>query len=191
MATIIAGMFETQVEADRAIGALKAAGFGGNDITSFYLNPPGQHATYPIGGDAHHDAGAKEAGKTAAAGATVGGVTGLALGTMVGAVAEPGFTALAAVAGYAIAHDVSEREYQIERGGTWDKGKNCATFNHACGTAAMGSGPDAVVDPALAVIGIEGLRIADASIMSFARKRIECESVRSTIGRYASTSAGR
>ncbi len=37
--------------------------------------------------------------------------------------------ALAAVAGYAIAHDVSEREYQIERGGTWDKGKNCATFN--------------------------------------------------------------
>lgn len=99
MAAIIAGMFETQVEADGAIHALKAAGFGDNDITSFYLNPPGQHAMYPIGGDSHHDAGAKEAGKTAAAGATVGGVTGLALGTMVGVVAEPGITALAAVAG--------------------------------------------------------------------------------------------
>ncbi|MFE0643117.1 fumarylacetoacetate hydrolase family protein [Streptomyces sp. NPDC058877] len=37
--------------------------------------------------------------------------------------------ALAHVAGYAVAHDVSEREYQIERGGTWDKGKNCETFN--------------------------------------------------------------
>ncbi|WP_405581998.1 fumarylacetoacetate hydrolase family protein [Streptomyces sp. NBC_01190] len=37
--------------------------------------------------------------------------------------------ALAAVAGYALAHDVSEREYQIERGGQWDKGKNCETFN--------------------------------------------------------------
>ncbi|MBY8879250.1 fumarylacetoacetate hydrolase family protein [Actinacidiphila acidipaludis] len=37
--------------------------------------------------------------------------------------------ALAAVAGYAIAHDVSEREFQIERGGQWDKGKNCETFN--------------------------------------------------------------
>jgi 2-keto-4-pentenoate hydratase/2-oxohepta-3-ene-1,7-dioic acid hydratase in catechol pathway len=33
------------------------------------------------------------------------------------------------IAGYAISHDVSEREFQIERGGQWDKGKNCATFN--------------------------------------------------------------
>ncbi|WP_328386634.1 fumarylacetoacetate hydrolase family protein [Streptomyces sp. NBC_00400] len=37
--------------------------------------------------------------------------------------------ALAAVAGYAVAHDVSERTFQIERGGQWDKGKNCETFN--------------------------------------------------------------
>ncbi|MDX2543778.1 fumarylacetoacetate hydrolase family protein [Streptomyces sp. WI04-05B] len=37
--------------------------------------------------------------------------------------------ALAHVAGYAISHDVSEREFQLERGGTWDKGKNCETFN--------------------------------------------------------------
>ncbi|MFF0743141.1 fumarylacetoacetate hydrolase family protein [Streptomyces sp. NPDC004111] len=36
---------------------------------------------------------------------------------------------LACVAGYATSHDVSEREFQIERGGTWDKGKNCETFN--------------------------------------------------------------
>ncbi|MCT7351324.1 fumarylacetoacetate hydrolase family protein [Streptomyces sp. 15-116A] len=36
---------------------------------------------------------------------------------------------LAHVAGYAVSHDVSEREFQIERGGTWDKGKNCETFN--------------------------------------------------------------
>jgi 2-keto-4-pentenoate hydratase/2-oxohepta-3-ene-1,7-dioic acid hydratase in catechol pathway len=33
------------------------------------------------------------------------------------------------VFGYAISHDVSEREFQIERGGQWDKGKNCETFN--------------------------------------------------------------
>ncbi|MCQ4083804.1 fumarylacetoacetate hydrolase family protein [Streptomyces sp. RB6PN25] len=37
--------------------------------------------------------------------------------------------ALAAVAGYAVSNDVSEREFQIERGGQWDKGKNCETFN--------------------------------------------------------------
>jgi hypothetical protein len=28
------------------------------------------------------------------------------------------------IAGYAIAHDVSEREFQLDRGGQWDKGKN-------------------------------------------------------------------
>ena len=33
------------------------------------------------------------------------------------------------IAGYAISNDVSEREFQLERGGQWDKGKNCETFN--------------------------------------------------------------
>jgi len=36
--------------------------------------------------------------------------------------------ALAYVAGYTLHNDVSEREFQIERGGTWDKGKGCDTF---------------------------------------------------------------
>jgi 2-keto-4-pentenoate hydratase/2-oxohepta-3-ene-1,7-dioic acid hydratase in catechol pathway len=36
--------------------------------------------------------------------------------------------ALNHVAGYCTVHDVSEREFQIERGGTWDKGKGCDTF---------------------------------------------------------------
>ncbi|MBW5484744.1 fumarylacetoacetate hydrolase family protein [Streptomyces bambusae] len=35
---------------------------------------------------------------------------------------------LAHVGGYVLVNDVSEREFQIERGGTWDKGKNCETF---------------------------------------------------------------
>ncbi|MEO3807378.1 fumarylacetoacetate hydrolase family protein [Sphaerisporangium sp. B11E5] len=33
------------------------------------------------------------------------------------------------IAGYAVANDVSEREFQLERGGQWDKGKSCETFN--------------------------------------------------------------
>ncbi len=36
--------------------------------------------------------------------------------------------ALDYVAGYVLVNDVSEREYQLERGGTWDKGKGCDTF---------------------------------------------------------------
>ena len=32
------------------------------------------------------------------------------------------------VAGYCVVNDVSEREFQIERGGQWDKGKGCDTF---------------------------------------------------------------
>lgn len=37
--------------------------------------------------------------------------------------------AMGHVAGLLISNDVSEREYQMERGGTWDKGKNCETFS--------------------------------------------------------------
>ncbi len=37
--------------------------------------------------------------------------------------------AAAVIAGYTISHDVSERAFQLERGGQWDKGKNAATFN--------------------------------------------------------------
>lgn len=36
--------------------------------------------------------------------------------------------ALDYVAGYVLHNDVSEREFQLERGGTWDKGKGCDTF---------------------------------------------------------------
>jgi ureidoglycolate lyase/2,4-diketo-3-deoxy-L-fuconate hydrolase len=36
--------------------------------------------------------------------------------------------ALHHVAGYCVVHDVSEREFQLERGGQWTKGKSCDTF---------------------------------------------------------------
>ena len=41
---------------------------------------------------------------------------------------EPVAEALDHVAGYVLINDVSERAFQIERGGTWDKGKGCDTF---------------------------------------------------------------
>jgi len=51
---------------------------------------------------------------------------GVVIGTKARYVSEA--DALKHVAGYVIVNDVSEREYQIERGGTWDKGKGCDTF---------------------------------------------------------------
>ena len=99
MANIIAGIVDTQEAADRAAASLVEQGFARADVSAFYLNPPGMHDTYPIGGDAHHDAGTKAAGKTAAAGAAVGGVTGLAVGTAVALAADSGLATVGAIAG--------------------------------------------------------------------------------------------
>ena len=70
--------------------------------------------------------------------------------------------ALQHVAGYCVVNDVSEREYQLERGGTWDKGKGCDTFGPV--------GPwlvtaDEVPDPqALAMwLEVNGRRFQDGS----------------------------
>jgi 2-keto-4-pentenoate hydratase/2-oxohepta-3-ene-1,7-dioic acid hydratase in catechol pathway len=54
------------------------------------------------------------------------------LGVVIGAEARYLDTpddALNVIAGYAISNDVSERAFQLERGGQWDKGKSCETFN--------------------------------------------------------------
>lgn len=48
------------------------------------------------------------------------------------------------IAGYAVSHDVSEREFQLERGGQWDKGKSCETFNPLGPELVT---PDDVADP--------------------------------------------
>ncbi|NQW81668.1 MAG: fumarylacetoacetate hydrolase family protein [Polaromonas sp.] len=51
---------------------------------------------------------------------------GIVIGTRARYVSQK--DALTFVAGYCTINDVSEREFQIERGGTWDKGKCCDTF---------------------------------------------------------------
>jgi 2,4-diketo-3-deoxy-L-fuconate hydrolase len=51
---------------------------------------------------------------------------GVVIGTRASYVTKE--AALSHVAGYVVVNDVSEREYQVERGGTWDKGKGCDTF---------------------------------------------------------------
>ncbi len=54
------------------------------------------------------------------------------LGVVVGSEAryvESVEAAAAHIGGYCISHDVSERAFQMERGGQWTKGKSCDTFN--------------------------------------------------------------
>ncbi|HEY5754219.1 MAG TPA: fumarylacetoacetate hydrolase family protein [Steroidobacter sp.] len=51
---------------------------------------------------------------------------GVVIGTSASYVSET--DALKYVAGYCVVNDLSEREYQLERGGSWDKGKGCDTF---------------------------------------------------------------
>jgi len=52
------------------------------------------------------------------------------LGVVIGTTAQyvEVHAALEHVAGYVLVNDISEREFQMERGGTWDKGKGCDTF---------------------------------------------------------------
>ena len=52
------------------------------------------------------------------------------LGVVIGSVLRyaPMADAIAGIAGYTVVHDVSERAFQLERGGQWDKGKGCDSF---------------------------------------------------------------
>jgi 2,4-didehydro-3-deoxy-L-rhamnonate hydrolase len=85
---------------------------------------------------------------------------GVVIGTKARYVSEA--DALKHVAGYCVVNDLSEREYQLERGGTWDKGKGCDTFGPV--------GPwmvtaDEVADPqALAMwLDVNGVRMQNGS----------------------------
>jgi ureidoglycolate lyase len=51
---------------------------------------------------------------------------GIVIGRVTRRVSES--AALDHVAGYCVFHDVSERAFQLERGGQWDKGKGCDSF---------------------------------------------------------------
>ena len=98
MTTIIAGMFDTVDKAEGAMGKLRNAEFGEEDVCSFANNPPGQHATFPIGGDENEDPGATHAHTDAGKGAAVGLGTGAAIGAVVAG--PPGAAVGAGVGAY-------------------------------------------------------------------------------------------
>lgn len=80
MATIIAGGFETYVEAQDALRRLAEAGVNSEYLCEFRVNPPGMHDATPVGGDRDESPGAHEADKGATKGIAVGAAAGTAAG---------------------------------------------------------------------------------------------------------------
>lgn len=89
MATIIAARVETQQRADELMAQLRSRGIAIGDMQAFYVNPPGQHGTYPIGGDVDADTGTEESRLGQASGVAAGAAAGLAAGAVAGAAIPP------------------------------------------------------------------------------------------------------
>ena len=83
MSLIVAARFTTFPTAEDAAQKLFNAGFVEEDVTLFFVNPRGQHARYPIGGDTSTDPAAKNAPKGAGIGVTIGAVIGAVIGVAI------------------------------------------------------------------------------------------------------------
>jgi hypothetical protein len=87
--TIIAGGFTTNDAAEHALQRLVAAGVDADNLCTFRVNPPGEHAGLATGGDRPESPGATNAGGGAARGAAVGAVAGAAAGAVASTVLGP------------------------------------------------------------------------------------------------------
>jgi hypothetical protein len=98
MNTIIAGRFEQQQGAERAVNALADTGFPRDRIVTFFVNSAGQHDVHGTPGDPDASAGAHHAG----AGAVAGAAAGTGVGMVVGLATLPVLGPAAPLAGAAI-----------------------------------------------------------------------------------------
>lgn len=98
MSSIIAGRFQTFDQAEGAVQALIDANINTEDLSVFYVNPPGQHDATPIGGDhINADPEASEITNDAVSGAAASGAIGLAVGLAAAVPAVGAEVAVAAV----------------------------------------------------------------------------------------------
>jgi hypothetical protein len=89
MATIIAGGFPAHDQAEAALARLREIGVRADHVCTFRVNPPGEHAELPAGGDRPESPGAEKAHGGAAAGAAVGAAVGAAAGAAASPVLGP------------------------------------------------------------------------------------------------------
>jgi hypothetical protein len=88
-ATIIAGNFENNTQATQAVEKLVRSGVAPDRVCVFFLSPPGQHATFPVGGDRNESPGATQSDSGALKGAALGGAIGLGAGAAASVLAGP------------------------------------------------------------------------------------------------------
>lgn len=124
MSNIIAGRFQTQEEVVDAIAELERLGIARAAISSFYVNPAGQHDLYPIGGDQDKSKGAKETGRGVVEGASAGGVVGVALGAAALPVAGPVGPVVGGLVGGYVGSLVGSMHATKERGEAEEGGEN-------------------------------------------------------------------
>ena len=99
MTNIVAGRFELQADADPATNELSREGFARDQVSKFFVNMPGQHARFAVGGDRNVSPGARGAATGAVIGAVVGGFVGLFVGFLATPWFGPVGTVAAAAAG--------------------------------------------------------------------------------------------
>ncbi|MFT4172233.1 MAG: hypothetical protein QM639_06715 [Rhodocyclaceae bacterium] len=88
MSLIVAARFTTFDQAESAARALFLKGVAQDDVSIFYVNPPGQNHRLATGGDVVADRGAKLAHHTTRIGVAIGAVIGLVIGAGVLAVTD-------------------------------------------------------------------------------------------------------
>ncbi|MFZ6733691.1 hypothetical protein ACO0LG_17320 [Undibacterium sp. Ji42W] len=132
MTHIIAGRLQQQDQVQQAIHQLMVLGFAPGQISSFYLNPPGQHDMYPLGGDRDESPGATKAGNGAVSGAAAGGAVGAAVGLIGAPVTGPVSTALGALVGAHVGALIGSLSQMKDKGETTDDdAENAATVRRS------------------------------------------------------------
>jgi hypothetical protein len=116
MQTIIAGRFQQQSEVQHALAEMLRAGFDEDQISTFYVNPPGMHDRYPVGGDRDESPGAERSDEGRSAGMATGGVVGAAIGAVTTPVAGPFGAAAGALVGAHVGNLVGTLEGMADDG---------------------------------------------------------------------------
>jgi hypothetical protein len=83
MSLIVAARFDTFEAAQNAAQSLFKINFAEEDVTMFFVNPPGMHDRHPLGGDRDHDPGVAQSAKGAGTWAALLGAVGAVIGALV------------------------------------------------------------------------------------------------------------